>query len=219
MPAETLEQTSEPTPTLTSTPILWATATAQFNESSIREAFEQYRTALINKDGESALGIIYSLHVEWYEQLLTDALNLEYSELNSLELIQKFLILRLRHEFSQEELQSLKGEDVIIISVERGWLGLANIEQLEISEIDVGLSPGDAFVTFEGLPPSAGILFIREGGRHWKVSLYHFQRQGNEELEQLIKESRLPEDEYFSSLLEFLSDKQVDERIFNGPIE
>ncbi|MCB8925761.1 MAG: hypothetical protein H6652_09070 [Ardenticatenaceae bacterium] len=159
------------------------------------------------------------MDVEWYDQLLADALNLNREELDSLEPIQKFFILILRQKFSREALQTLTGEDVVVISIEEGWLDLDVVEQLEITEIDVGIVPSSAFVTFADTPVGSGMLFHREGGRHWKVSLLQFVSWENQDLQELLNEDGLFENQFFTVLLEYLSGKPVDERIFDGPIQ
>ncbi|WP_420627351.1 hypothetical protein [Candidatus Leptofilum sp.] len=183
---------------------------------SIRAVFEQFRTATKNGDGDGAVEVVSSLDVEWYDYLLVGALTLEREELGALATIEKFIILRLRHNFSLEELENLTGEDVIILSFERGWIDLSYLENFEIDEVDIGIDPGNALVTFAD---GTAMFFYREGGRHWKVSLGQFMSQANEELNQIIRESGIPEDQFFTGLLELLSERPVDERIFDGPIE
>ena len=174
--------------------------------------------ALFEQDGEKAIEVIDPFSFEWYEQILVDALTIDRVELDSKEFVEKFTLLRLRHEFSQEEIQNLSGEEIIIISIEKGWVGLETISELEIDEVIIA-TPPLAYITFKDLPFAASIPFIREGGRDWKISLSLLIRSSNEGFEQIIADSNLAEDEFIVSMLEQLSERTVDERIFDGPIE
>jgi hypothetical protein len=217
-PTFTQPPTDEPTlaPETTSTLTPSPLPTLILNEEIlIQQVFEQYRSALLQGDGEAALAALDLETIDWYEQVIEFALTLDRDDLNRLDFIEKFTVLRLRHEFSRDELEDLTGDELIKIAIENGWISRSSVESLELEDVEVNDLRG--IVTITGISEPL-FLFVKEDGQ-WKFMLWKVTALGNPAFEQLVAESGLSEDEFVIGILEALSSFQVDERIFDGPID
>lgn len=216
-PTNTQTPTAQPTltPVPTSTPTPSQLPTSILNEETlIRQVLEEYRSALLQGDGKTAIQLVDSKTIDWYDQVLAFALTLERDDLDRLDFTEKFIVLRLRHEFSLDQLEDLIGEEVLIIGIERGWISHSSVESMELEDIEVHDLRG--FVTFDEMIEPI-FVFVKEDGQ-WKFMLWKLAALGNVAFVQLVEESGLTEDEFIIGILEALSSFQVDERIFDGPI-
>ncbi|NEQ53259.1 MAG: hypothetical protein F6K11_24500 [Leptolyngbya sp. SIO3F4] len=181
-------------------------------ENLIRQVFEQYRAALSQYNGEAALVAMDTQSVAWYGEVLEYALTLDRDALNQLNLIEKFNVIRLRNEFSQDELEKLTGEALIIINVERGWTVQLSVDDMELTNVEISDSFGA--ITFdEKVGPIS--LFIKED-RQWRFMHWKVIDLANSGFEEILQESGLPEDEFIARFLDL--SLPFDERIFEGPI-
>ena len=156
--------TSTPPPTPTSTPI--PTETPVDEESLIRQSFEEYREALLEGDSEAAILVVDQKSIDWYGDVLEYALALEREEVARLDFVEKFTLLRLRHEFSKEELEGFTGEDVLKIGIDNGWISKSSVEAMELVDIQVDNLRG--FYIFHGR--NGTNLFVCK--RRWSMEVY-----------------------------------------------
>ena len=75
----------------------------------VHESFEYYRTAILSEDGETAVQYLNQASINYYDDMLKDALYLKESEFEERTILDKLMILRLRMNFSAKELKNMNG--------------------------------------------------------------------------------------------------------------
>lgn len=73
----------------------------------VHEAFEAYCTAVLADDGEKAVEYLNQGTIKYYDDILKDALYLNESEFEQKTIMDRMMILRLRMNFTEEELKNM----------------------------------------------------------------------------------------------------------------
>jgi hypothetical protein len=197
------------------TPDAESTAAAEKEATDVLQAFAACQSALLAEDGLAALNLVDMKTVQWYQDALDHALTMPRSELDRLTFSHKYIILRLRHELSQAELEASSGEEIFVRAVNRGWIDRASVENVELGQVQV--QGGEAWISLQLAPEQPAFQLVKEYGQ-WKVALYKLLPLADSAIEQIVAESGLAEDEFIVLALEAATGLRVDEGIFDGPL-
>ncbi|HEV7764872.1 MAG TPA: hypothetical protein VGQ76_07730 [Thermoanaerobaculia bacterium] len=195
--------------------VLWtlvASAGDQSAERAIHTVFAQYKDALLQGDGAKAAGVVSTRTIVFYDGIVTHALKTPRTELNELDFISKFMVLRIRHEFTKSELSEMTGRKLLERGVDRGWISkssVANIDRLVNLEVD----SSKASAAIPSAPGIAAFHFLKESGE-WKLDLAASFALANAAMKQKIAKSGLTEEQFIIRALNLLSSTPVDDRIF-----
>jgi hypothetical protein len=188
------------------------------DEMAILSTFEDYRSALLAADGQGALELVDSMTVQWYTDILADALTMPREKLDDLTFFEKYMVLRIRHGLSQEALEAMTGQELFVTAVAQGWIDSSSLEDIQLGRTQVQADEADeAWLSLEQAPDVPVFHFVKEN-EQWKFALCRTFEQVNAVFEQEVAESGYSEDRFIKILLERASDSRVDERIFDGPI-
>jgi hypothetical protein len=183
-------------------------------EAAIRKVFEDYRKALLDGNGAAAVDLVSSRTVSYYGEILEHSLKMPRERVAGLDFVSKFMVLRLRHEFSRAEIAGMTGKELLILAVNKGWISKSSVSNVELAEIKVGRIDASASMTVApGIP---ALHFQNESGQ-WKLHLLASFELANAAMKEQIKESGLTEDQFIIRILNMLSPQKVDEAIFSGP--
>lgn len=145
-------------------------ALAQTAEEAVRRAFERYRAALLARDGAAAAGLVTAGSHAYYERLRDLALSAGPDALRAEPLAEQLAVLRLRHEFTAEELAPLSGRELIATSVAEAWNSPQALAALELGEVTAADGTATALVTDRRGDLPVRFLFRAEDGA-WKLDL------------------------------------------------
>ena len=175
----------------------------------VHESFEQYRTAILSGDGETAVQYLNQSSIKYYDDMLKDALYLKESEFEERTILDKFMILRLRMNFSAKELKKMNGRELIVYSIQKGWIGKSSVINIELSE--ESKIKGD-WATIEVMQngQGSGLNFIfQKENDIWKFDIKEIFKITNMSLAYLIKQSDYTEKEFIEMVLENTDNKKV----------
>ena len=210
--------TATPLPAITVTPepTIIPSPTVNQQEIAIRQAFDDYREAVLSNDGEKILDMVDFNTILWYRNVLEDALTINRADLSNRDFMPKFTILSLRHQYTTAELETLTAEGLLLTAIEEGQFNEGTLESLEIHEVTIqGVDASLAFTD----SPDLSIFFLKKEHDGWKVALWKIIAVSGPTLQQIIATSELSEDEYIVLALEAAFGNEVDEAIFEGPLE
>lgn len=186
---------------------------------AIENAFLQYRSALLKGDAAKAAELVDTRTIVYYNQILTNALEMPHQKLRQLDYLSKFMVLRIRHEFNKSQLEKMSGMDLFKIGVDKGWIStstVANIDRLAKINVDVDLNKATASIP--RFPNTPALYFRKESGR-WKLALWRSFELVNLAMRLTVEKSGLTEEEFILKSINMLSSKKVDTRILSGPLE
>lgn len=183
----------------------------------VSNAFQQYKSALLHRDGEGAWNLLDSHTANFYSRIVQDAASLPRRDFERLDPMHKLMVLRLRLEFRKPELQNLTGRDIFLVAVTNGWMSRSSVERVERFH-SVGIKDQYATAYLPEAPRTPAFHFIKEGGE-WKLSLWKSFEAINAELRRIKHQSRLSERDFWMDFLSRISKYEITEQIFQGPLE
>jgi hypothetical protein len=180
------------------------------------QVFEQYRTALIENDGEAALAIVDSGTIAWYDEVLEEALSLPRDELSELGFTEKFTILRVRHTYRRYEIEDMTGEELFRAMIDRGWSSRSAVEDITVGEEHI--EGNSAWISFSPEMTTPAMYFVLEDGE-WKLALSQSFPIADEQYAEAREGLEYEEELFLMEMLVSLTEREVDERIFEGPLD
>ena len=187
----------------------------------VKGTFETYRTALLQADYEAAWSIVDFHTKNFYSRAVQDGLSLARPNLNRLNPMNKFMVLRTRVEFRKPEIQKLTGRALFEAAVTNGWISRSTLERAPALH-RVTVQDQYAAGYMEEAPQVPAFFFIKEA-EGWKLSLWKsfdlVNAQLRADMQKAQKESGLSDDEFLLETLRRISKYEVDPRILDGPID
>lgn len=141
----------------------------------IRASFHGYVAALVAHDGAAAATMVTASSLEREERLRDLALMAPVDIVAALPPADRLAVLRLRHEFTAEELRPLGGADLIRIAVEEAWSSPKPLSALTVAEIVEEGEAATLRVERAGEPVPVRLVLRREQGL-WKLDLEELAR-------------------------------------------
>lgn len=179
-------------------------------KSEIQSTFSRYKSALLSANGKAAAEEVCSQTILWYEKARNDALSMKRVQLNRVDILRKFSILRLRHEFSKQQLENMDGKQLFIIGVNNGWISPDSVRTTRLDRIEAAADQAKAYIKTSPLTPA--FHFIKEN-KKWKLALVKSFPLVIKTFK-AMKPPDVNEDEWIITLLEMVSKKKVDKKIF-----
>lgn len=197
------------------------TAAAGCGEPKIGEICTQvhkdYRTAVENRDGATATGLLADVSIEHFDQLRNAALSMDEEELRKQEPSYQLFVLKLRRDVDAATLQSLDGRGLFAHIVDAGWQE-AGAEAMQIGDVQrQGDDRAFAQVYADGAPTRERAYFVLEESG-WKLNILPNFSGSDRRLSDTAAESGIPIDEYILSQLQLTSEEPIAEMIWQ-PLE
>jgi hypothetical protein len=146
------------------------------DDGAVAAAFERYRASLLARDGEAAAAAVTEGSHAYYERLKELALRAPREEVAALPLADRLAVLRLRHEFTAQELAPLSGAELIAISVEESWSSPRTLQKLAVTGVEQEGAEAVALVTPSADTTPIRFRFVAEPGGGWRLDLEDLAR-------------------------------------------
>ena len=183
------------------------------DDAAVRGTFEAYRRAVLEADGEAALAAIDRNTIEYYGRMLDLARRGDEPTVRGLSLIDKILVLSLRHRLPREVVLAATPESIFIRAVEEGWIGKEGVVRTELGTIRVRDATATAAVLSRGKETPLSFAFHKEAGA-WKLDLTSVMSMVEAPLKRMLEGIAPTEDEAVVILLESASGTKVTEQVW-----
>ncbi len=193
--------------------MIWSAAPLWADESSaVRRAFDAYTVAMIRRDGKAVAGLVDQASLVYFESLRKRALLLNRPELERQRLMDKLMILTLRHTFSRSKLEAMNGSQTLAKVVHEGGVS-SSLQNLPAGPVRFP-RPGYAQLSLQGEPVRYDFALHKEHGV-WKFAMAELCQQQNARLEREWEGSQDAKD-----LLELVNTNghKPDPQILDGPL-
>src|SRR5690606_16152787 len=98
--------------------------TAQKKEEKlVNKSFEGYKDAILNDRGEEAVKFVDSRTMNYYAHVLDKVKNADSVEVSALSLMDKLMVLSVRHRAKKEEILRFTGESLFVYAIKEGMVG------------------------------------------------------------------------------------------------
>ncbi len=182
----------------------------------VRAAFEGYRRALIEEDGESAAGRVSANTIEAYQGFRDLALSGSRAELEELSMIHRMQVLLFRHRIQPDALEAMTGRTAFAHAVDEAWVGSGGIDRLEVHHVSVHGDEAAANVGVGPRPSPDLFHFVREDGE-WRLNLMPSLRSAEGALRQMAAARGVEENEFLLGMIGSMSGEPATEALFEPP--
>lgn len=170
---------------------------------AVRKTFQNFRTAVLNKDGALAVKQLDSTTLKYYGHILELTWYADHEIIDTLNAFDRMAVLNLRHRVSRDRLLQLKdAKELIKLNIDSGYISENSVKNFELGNIDLkskeDFAIGQAKV--DGKDIDLTFKFIRENNI-WKLQLTEMLKMARKGIEQDIKKRQKSENEYIWTYL------------------
>jgi hypothetical protein len=181
------------------------------------DAFARYVAALQARDGAAAAALVTAGSLVREEQLRDMALAAPPDMVAALPMTDRLTVLRLRHEFTAEELRPLAGTDLVRLTVEEEWTSPKPLAVLTVTGAEVDGDAATLDVERAGEAVPVRLVLRREEGA-WKLDLVELARGSDPALAETLAfraaRAKVPLDEVLRWVIEDSSGHLVDKDLW-----
>jgi hypothetical protein len=153
----------------------------------VRDAFARYVAAVRERDGAAAARLVTSGSLAREEKLRDFALDAPPATVMALPPTDRLAVLRLRHEFTAEELRPLSGADLVRTAVDEAWSSPKVLAALTPAEVEV--TGGVAMLRVERAGDAVPVrLVLRQEFGAWRIDLGELAWGSDGPLEAALRE-------------------------------
>lgn len=184
------------------------------DESQVRATFSRYKSAILHDNPDDALEYVDSRTVAYYSKVLDLVKHAGESDVKALPLLDKLMVLTVRHKMEREELLSFDGKSLLAQVIRTGLLGKNSVANLSVGEVIVKNDVARAQLVVDGAIAPYHFHFHREDEK-WKIDLTSLFPTTSEAIRKRINESGQGENEFLLAMIEKASGKAPEQTIWN----
>jgi hypothetical protein len=192
---------------------LVACAAQQNQEELVQEAYNNYKSAILNDKGEEAVNYVDSRTIKYYGDILETVKSADKARINSLSLLDKLMVLIIRHKVPKEDILSFDGKQLLIFAIKNGMVGKSSVSNNSIGEVIIDKEFAKGQYISNGKTTNVSLHFYKEEGQ-WKIDLTSIFGIANLAFKQMIDKSGEDEDVVIFSVLESMTGKKPTEEIW-----
>jgi len=199
--------------------IVGQTACGQKGEEKlVVKAFENYKTAILNDKGEDAVKFVDCRTIKYYSDMLELVKTADSTKIETLSILNKLMIFTIRHRTSKGEILSFNGKSLLIYAIKSGMVGKSSVANNSIGEVTINKDFAKGQLIANGQKTTIYLHFYKED-KQWKLDLTSIFPISMVAFEQMANESGMGQNEYLFLLLEMMSGKKPESKIFRPIIE
>lgn len=179
-------------------------------------AFDDYKSALIARDGEAAAGIAADPTLDYYDEMRTLALTASRREVKRLRLVDQLFALGLRHFLPPARLQKMDGFEVFEYSVDEGMVSENVVSKMEASGADVSGNRALLSVEINGEQAPFTFAFVKEEG-NWKIDMTELLQLSDSGFQSLADQSGKSDEAFLMQILTSMSGTRPSKDIWKPP--
>ena len=187
-----------------------------------RDVFPRYVAALQARDGDAAAALVTAGSLAREERLRDLALSSPAATVDALPPADRLAVLRLRHEFTADELRPLSGADLVRIAVEEAWSSPKPLAVLTVTGTQEAGDTAVLRVERAGEPVPVRLVLRREAGQ-WRLDLVELARGSDAALAEALAlravRAGASEDEVIRWVIEDTSGHLVEKDLWRPLIE
>jgi len=173
----------------------------------VRESFNNYKTSILNDKGENAVNFVDSRTLSYYNQILEKTKNSDSLAVSKLGLLDKLMVLTIRHRTSKKDILSFNGKELLVYAIKEGMVGKNSVMNTEIGDVEIDGSFAKGQFISNGQRSPFYFHFYKENN-YWKVDLTSIFPAGEMAFKKLVNDSGEEENNYLLMLLEMVTGKK-----------
>jgi len=139
-------------------------------KQQVRLCFSRYKEAILLNNGLAAAKHL-DTNTRFYYQKMAEMIKFSDSaQVDSSNILDKTLLLMVRHLISYKDLNTLTGPSLFVFAVDAGLVGKENLKQNNIAKVDLDSNFAKGQHAVNGMGTSIYYDFFKEG-KDWKIDL------------------------------------------------
>jgi hypothetical protein len=187
------------------------------DEEAILQAFQGYKDAILEQDGERAAGLVTRNTLAYYGDMGDMAIDAGPEEVLGRRLVDRLTIATYRVLLDVQSLRQMGARELFVFAVDEGLIGSrSDVAALEVGDVTVSGETAAANAVREGQETPLEWEFRREG-EQWKLDLEALLAISNLVLQDLAREAGLTENQLIYQTLEATTGQRVTSEIWERP--
>lgn len=175
----------------------------------VRDSFESYINATVNNNGQAALDLLDTKTKDYYKTALSIVLYAEREDVERLDALDKFLVLRSRNVIPKQQLVTFQGDDLLLYALNNGMIG-KDIVRLKIQNQNIRTNGNFAQAIIEEAGGRFTLNFYKEDNI-WKIDITSVLKNARFLYDKIQKELNMDDNEFVFYLLEADGIKPTDD--------
>ncbi len=185
-----------------------ASCIGQENEESlVKASFNGYKTSILNDQGEKAISFVDTRTISYYNEILEKVIKADSLTVNSLGILDKLMVLSIRHMTPKEDILSFNGKGLLTYAIKEGMVGKNSVINTEIGDVEIDGEFAKGQFISNGQKAPLYFHFYKEND-NWKVDLTSIFPPSALAFKKMIEDNGEVENEYLIQLLEMISGKK-----------
>lgn len=183
-------------------------------EDLVRKSFDNYKTAILNDKGEEAVKYVDSRTIKYYCDILEHVKTADSTKVERLSILDKLMVLIVRHRTSRQEILSFDGKALLIYAIKNGMVGKNSVANNSIGDVLIDSSFAQGQFVSNGEKAPFFFHFYKEENQ-WKIDLTSVFPISTITIKKMVEDSGQNENEYLFFLIEMTSGKKPNSEIWN----
>ena len=189
------------------------TKSAAEDRAGVQGAFDRYRRAIANSDGQKAAEVMAAATIQEYQNYREWALTADKASLSQQRVDQQRQVLFYRLRLKAEQLEAMDGKALFTHAVNEEWVGKESVAALSLGDIHVAGNRATAKIIVSGKPTTSEFDFVKEG-EAWRLDMSRFSKAIGERLAEQVKKTGKTIDEYLLENLSELEGEPVGDKVW-----
>ena len=182
----------------------------------IQACFEQYKSAILDKDGPTASTLVTQSTINLYGEYRMLALFSDKQEIAARPISDRLSVAMLRHMMDMNYLEQLTAQQLFMYGVSEGWVGSSEFSYITMGELQIEDNRATCSALINGTKSPESLSFEKTD-TGWKMNLIPLMASVNSTLRQVAVMQGISEDQLIINALEELSGKKVNPKIWEKP--
>ncbi len=179
----------------------------------ISNVFNNYKTAILNDKGEEAVKYVDQRTIKYYNDMLDLVKNADSAKVEKLSMLDKLMVLAIRHRTSKEEILKFEGRSLLIYAINSGMVGKNSVSNQNVGDITIN----DSFAKGQFISSGQKTPFFfhfYKANSEWKIDLTSLFPISNMALKKMVETYGANETSYILSMLKMVTGKEPDSKIW-----
>jgi hypothetical protein len=185
--------------------------------AAVRVVFRDYRDALLRREGKRVRSFVDDPTIALYQGYLEQARTADRAALERMDWMGKMVVLFLRFELDTHPIETLDGEAVFVMGVDRGWIDAEGVRSFRAADVNVdpdGLHAGLSVTQHPGVPL---FDFVKQADG-WKLALWKGMPRIEAGVQQEFAKSGYQDPlEWIVKIIETTRQRKFNRKLLDGP--
>jgi hypothetical protein len=172
---------------------------AQSDSAELQRIFQNYRTALQNRDADQAIAQLNRRTTGYYDSMLLVVRFADSASLSQHGVLSQLLVLAIRMQVPESEIRVMRGKDLLAFGIRNGMVGVAGLDRAVPGYPEIKGNLARVPLWFDGQQSKLSLRFDKEG--IWRLDMIEMMAAGEEGLRTFLQNEGIPTDVFLRSAI------------------